>query len=448
MTATWRGDREVAAALAERFWSTRWDVESLADVGWRSLESQASWVVDLTEELLVLFPDGPPEQLNELVDVVAYSGAFLRGADLARRRGTRLRVVVPAVNERTVGHRTWPVPELRSEPEVAAWLELSLGQLLWLGDARGQQVRTGPGQLHTYEYHWVPRAGRVPRLLESPTPILKRVQRELVHRLLSTIPVHPAAHGFVAGRSVLTHARRHLGAERVLTVDLQDFFASVSRRRVAGILQSAGYPEQVAHTLTGLCCTQTPNHVLRRMPPGGSADARQALQGRLRMPHLPQGAPTSPLLANLVCFSLDRRLAGLGRAVQATYTRYADDLTFSGGAEFRLASADAVLRGIRRVVTDESFVVNPAKTRVQSRSERQIVTGVVVNERPNVTRRQYDQLRAVLHEARTRGPAAANREGHPDFRAHLTGRVEWVTSLNHGRGRRLLDDLAAVDWSR
>ena len=230
-------------------------------------------------------------------------------------------------------------------------------------------------------------------------------------------------------------------------MDLQDFFASVSRRRVAGILQSAGYSEQVAHTLTGVCTTQTPNHVLRGMPPGGSIEARHTLQSRLRTPHLPQGAPTSPLLANLVCFSLDRRLTGLGRAVRATYTRYADDLTFSGGAEFRLTSADALLRGIRRIVADESFVVNPAKTRVQSRSERQSVTGVVVNERPNVTRRQYDQLRAVLHEARTRGPAAANREGHPDFRAHLTGRVEWVTSLNRSRGRRLLVDLEAVDWS-
>lgn len=95
----------------------------------------------------------------------------------------------------------------------------------------------------------------------------------------------------------------------------------------------------------------------------------------------------------------------------------------------------------------EGFNVDATKTRWQRRSARQVVTGVVVNESPNVSREQHDRLRATLHEARTRGPEVANRTGHADFRSHLRGRVEWVESVNPGRGRRLRADLEAIVWA-
>ena len=448
MTSGWRADREVATGLAERLWSASWTAYELGEVVGRSLGTRELWVGALVEEILVLFPGRRPEQLAELADVVAHSEVFVEAGLLARQRGLPFRLVdaPAAAADQAAVSRGWPVPRLRDERELAAWLELSLGQLLWLGDACGYQVRAGPGLFHAYDYRWTARAGRVPRLLEAPQPILKRVQGELLHRLLSAIPVHPAAHGFVVGRSVRTHARQHLGADQLVTVDLRHFFADVGRHRVLGLLRMAGYPEPVARAVTNLCSTRTPEHVLRRMPSGGSSDDRYRLRTRLRSAHLPQGAPTSPVLANLVCFMLDQRLTGYAGSVGATYTRYADDLTLSGGAEFRLTPSSAVLRGLSRIVTAEGFSINPAKTRVRTRAERQLVTGVVVNERPNVPRPQYDRLRAVLHEARTRGPRAANREGHPDFRSHLTGRVEWVSSLNPARGRRLRADLDAIEW--
>lgn len=138
-------------------------------------------------------------------------------------------------------------------------------------------------------------------------------------------------------------------------------------------------------------------------------------------------------------------MSGYAIAVPAEYTRYADDLSFSGGPALRL-SAPTVLRTVARIVAEEGFRLNPAKTRVQPRTQRQQVAGIVVNERPNVSRQDYDQLRAVLHEARTRGPAAANRRQHPDFRRHLMGRVAWVESVNRGRGRRLRAELEAIVW--
>jgi RNA-directed DNA polymerase len=446
----WRADRRVAQLLAEAFLVGDWSAEALVVAARVQLGGFEPWLSDLANELLFLFDSAPSGRVTELTDAIAYSAVFQSAGERARQRGTPLRVVpvwTPDSVEDARRGQGWPLPVLRDAPELASWLELSLGQLLWLADPGGYQRRTPPGPLHPYSYAWIPRAGRPPRLLESPRPILRRVQRELLDRLLTHIPVHDAAHGFVPGRSALTGARQHLGAHVVATLDLQDFFATVGRGRLWGILRNAGYPEAVAELLTGLTTTVTPGRVLRDMPSGGSGQARYELRARLRAPHLPQGAPTSPALANLACFHLDRRLAGWAGAASATYTRYADDLTFSGAAQLRLPSTAGLLRGVVRIVRDEGFSVNADKTRVRVRSQRQLVTGIVVNERPNVTRQSYDRLRAVLHEARTRGPVVANRDDHPDFRSHLTGRVAWVESLNPGRGLRLRTELEAIDWS-
>jgi len=208
----------------------------------------------------------------------------------------------------------------------------------------------------------------------------------------------------------------------------------------------AGYPEAVAHQLTGLCTTATPVPALSEMPPGGSADERHLLRRALATPHLPQGAPTSPQLANLSAYRLDCRLAGLAAAVTANYTRYADDLTLSGGPELR-QRADRIIAGVRRIVANEGFRLNDTKTRVQPRAGRQTVTGIVVNERTNCTRAEYELLRATLHNAVRTGPAAQNRAVHSDFRAQLLGRVACVEALNPGRGRRLRADFERIDWT-
>ena len=210
-------------------------------------------------------------------------------------------------------------------------------------------------------------------MLEAPKPRLKALQRRLLHELLDWVPVHPAAHGFVGGRSARTHATAHVGRRVVVRVDLEDFFAGVTAARVFGIFRACGYAEGVAHVLTGLCTNA--------VPVDQSVPGHWRLSRRLATPHLPQGAPTSPALANLAAFALDRRLSGLAAAIGATYTRYADDLVFSSRrppAHPRHGDrGDRARRGLPR---------QRAKTRVMGRGRRQTVTGIVVNERPNVPR--------------------------------------------------------------
>jgi len=249
------------------------------------------------------------------------------------------------------------------------------------------------------------------------------------------VPTSPWAYGFVPGRSAPAGAARHPGSAVVVCLDLAAFFASVTAPRVYGLFRSAGYPEPVAWRLAGLTTVATPVAVLA----GAPAPHRAALA----VAHLPQGAPSSPALANLAAGRLDRRLAGLAAAAGATYTRYADDLTISGDATL---GAGRVIDAAGRIVAEEGFRLQPAKTRVQRAGGRQTVTGIVVNAHPNVRRDEYDALRALLHNAAVHGPASQNRAGHPDFRSHLAGRIAWVAAVNPARGDRLRAAFDRIAW--
>ncbi|WP_051472029.1 reverse transcriptase family protein [Patulibacter minatonensis] len=345
----------------------------------------------------------------------------------------------------------WPVAPL---PTVAALGRLvgerDPGALAWLADVRGLEREVPDERLRAYRYTHHPRTGGPPRVLERPKARLKEVQRTLLREVLAPIPPHDAACGFVAGRSVLDHAARHVGRTVVVQLDLEDFFAQVTAGRVFGILRAAGYPEPVAHAIVGLTTNVVPYGFWARIPrPDGPREIERhhRLGRRLATPHLPQGAPTSPALANLAAFRLDRRLDGLARSLGLTYSRYADDLALSGGRHLARRAYE-LERTIAAIAADEGFRVNPQKTRVRAREGRQTVCGIVVNERPAVARRDVDRLRALLHEAEVAGPRAADRGGMgPAFEAHVRGRVAWVAQVHPARGARLREQLRRVDWS-
>ena len=162
-------------------------------------------------------------------------------------------------------------------------------------------------------------------------------------------------------------------------------------------------------------------------------------------PCLPQGAPTSPALSNLLSKRLDRRFEGLARKFEATYSRYADDITLSGGAALRRGLRRLVPR-LKSIVHNERFDLAPGKFRVSRKSGRQAVTGLVVNRTLNVPMQDYRALRAILHNCGKTGPATQNRTEHSRFREHLQGRIAHVTATNAARGRRLKQAFDAIAW--
>lgn len=438
-------DRLLATALASSFLDGAWRRSDLVVRGADVLGIRARWLPALVRDVLAAYHRAPRDRPRELARFVEIAPAFVRAAESARRHERPLprprHLAVPPT--RMLASR-WPVVRLDDAGALADLLGLHMTELDWFADVRGMQRRAPDGPLHHYRYRWLPtRHGA--RLLEAPRPRLRGMQRLVLEQVLSPIPVHDAVHGFVAGRCAVSGARLHVRSAVVVSLDLESFFACVTAARVYGVLRSAGYPEPVAHLLTGLCTNAAPVRVLAAMPARMDAGAAWRLRRRLATPHLPQGAPTSPYLANLCTYALDRRLQAYADRIGAVYTRYADDLVLSGGPGVSRA-ARTLVSAMSEMARQEGFRLNPHKTRVQAAADRQTVTGIVVNRRPNVPRGDYDQLKAILHNAVRDGPAGQNRGGHPDFRAHLLGRIAWVCAVSPERGGRLRAAFDRIAW--
>ncbi len=325
----------------------------------------------------------------------------------------------------------WGVPNLATPGQLADWLDLPHGQLEWFADLRGLTVRQPETKLRHYVTLAIPRSNGKSRLLEIPKPRLKAIQRHILREIVSKISPHDAAHGFRPQRSILTFVEGHVSKRMVMRFDLRDFFASVSAPRVQGIFREAGYPTMIAKVLAGLCTTRTPDD----LAPGP----------RWRTRHLPQGAPTSPALANLAAFRLDVRLQALAAKLGASYSRYADDLAFSGNIGFeRAARRVQVLVAV--IAGEEGFDLNTRKSRFMRQSVRQQLVGVVVNDQPNINREAYDELKATLHNCVRHGPESQNRERHGDFRGHLLGRIAHVRNINPTRGAKLHAAFERIQW--
>ena len=349
-----------------------------------------------------------------------------------------MRPVAAAVN--------WNVPPIRTEGEFAEWLGIELNELYWFADVRGWGTRLGaPPKTRHYSYRVLTKRSGTIRLIESPKTRLKRIQRKILSEILERIPIHEAAHGFVKGRSIKSFAAPHVGRHVVLKLDLQDFFPSFHAARVQAAFRTVGYPERVADLLAGVCCTSTQRELWKQVPLDVNPQYWRESRDLYFHTHLPQGAPTSPALANICCYRIDCRLAGLAKAVRASYTRYADDLAFSGGDEFgRIAERFAV--HVAAILMEEGFRVNFHKTRIMPQGVRQRLVGLVVNDHVNISRDEFDRLKAILTNCHRDGPESQNLENLPHWKQHLDGRVEFAGTINPAKGERLRALFNRIAW--
>jgi hypothetical protein len=437
--------------LAAGLFAGEWTAAGMRASAHRATGRRFAWFPALAKRLLAAHPQ-PPDFAGLASWLAADAGFTQALARLAKSREAEdrfpLRTIFPIPAEPTPPGPAWAahLPQWRTEQECAAALGLTLRRLLWLADPTGRNPWQRDERLRTYSHRWLPKPRGGARLLEIPKPLLRRTQRRLLDLLLAHVPAHPAAHGFRSGRSAVTNAAEHCGRVVVLRFDLTDFFPSIPAGCVFGLFRTLGYPEPVARLLASLCTVRLPRSIWTARPNAAPDGSDYPKWARLNARHLPQGAPTSPAVANLVAHRLDRRLAGLAKACGATYTRYADDLTFSGGEEL-CRSSRRFARRVILVAAEEGFAVNRAKTRVLTRAARQAVTGVVVNVRPNVPRAEFDLLKAILTNCVRHGPASQNRARVPDFRAHLAGRVAHVAAINPPRGRKLWTIFDRIAWT-
>jgi RNA-directed DNA polymerase len=433
--------QQVASGLATAMLAGPWTrtavlVRATTAIGRRT---PPKWLGALVDQVLDAYHDRPGDRPRELAAYLQTCPAWALAWQ--HRRPPRIVQWAPVPTE--MGRTPWPIAELPDLGALARLLDVDQGELAWFADTRGLERRVTQ-RLRHYRWWTEPKRDGV-RLLAAPKPRLKEIQRRILRHVLQPIPVHHAAHGCVRDRSVRTAVQPHAGETVVIRADIEAYFPSIAAGRVWGVLRAAGLPEAVAHTVTGLVTTVVPLEVCRAMPLPADAAAHDRTSRRLRTPHLPQGAPTSPALANLVAFSLDRRLTGLADHFDARYTRYVDDLTFSGGPSLRTARSRFVEK-VGEIVRDEGFRLNDAKSVVLGSSGRQALLGTVVNDHPTLPRPERDALRALLHNCTVQGWRTQVR-GRDEFRAHVLGRISWVTGLDPTFGARLRASYDGIDWS-
>jgi RNA-directed DNA polymerase len=278
------------------------------------------------------------------------------------------------------------------------------------------------------------------RTINAPNHPLKRIQRDLAAILNIVYKPRPSVHGFVKDRNVVSNAKSHIGKENVLNLDLKDFFPSINFGRVRGLFMGKPYSltNEVATVLGQICCYEN---------------------------ELPQGAPTSPIISNMICAKLDSEIQRLAKKFRCNYSRYADDITLSTtqrefpqaiGEVFYLDNKPRIKIGVslETLISDNGFEINQKKVRIQSQRIRQEVTGLLVNKKPNLQRKKIRNIRAILHAWERYGETATQlifntlyrkqkRTGKvPNFRYVLRGRINYLKMIKGGRDtvyRRLIN---------
>jgi retron-type reverse transcriptase len=299
------------------------------------------------------------------------------------------------------------LPVWKTEEDLAKALGISLKQLWFFAIHRERERQTH------YVTFAIPKRSGGKRLIMAPKRRLKAIQRKLLALLVERLPVSENAHAFRLGRSIRTGAEPHVGKKFILKLDLKDFFPSVTAARVRGLLIAYGYSFSVATTLAVLMTEA------ERQPVEVNGEIFQVPVGQR---HCVQGAPTSPGICNAMLLRLDRRLSGFAKKHNLNFTRYADDLSFSG--EMDRAQAGKFRSVVSRIVSEEGFVINTEKTRLMGQGNRQTVTGVVVNRTLGLSRQERRRLRAMVHQLHQKADAPA------EHHAQLQGKIAYLAMLN------------------
>lgn len=269
-----------------------------------------------------------------------------------------------------------------------------------------------------YTQFQIPKKSGGKRELDVPSADLKYIQRWILDNILSNMHVSEFATGFYDNRSILDNAKRHTGQSYVINMDLKDFFPSISFNKVFMIFKYYGYTKEVSFVLSKLC---TFNY------------------------HLPQGSPASPYLSNISCLKLDARLSALAQLYHANYSRYADDITFSGTDEIV-----GIINLSKKIINEEGFIVNDKKTRIAYSHQKQEVTGLIVNnDTVRVDKRYKRKLYQELYYCEKYGVADHMQRINCNkafFKEHLYGKAYFVNMVEPDEGKKLFEILERIQW--
>ena len=312
------------------------------------------------------------------------------------------------------------LPVIESSIQLATMMGISINELRFLSYKRSVS------KVSHYQHFSIPKKTGGLRDIAAPMPRLKRAQYWILENILNIPVVRPEAHGFVKAHSIATNAEKHVAKDVVINIDLENFFPSITFGRVKGVFINLGYSESIS-TILAAICTEADQEIV-------SLDGEKFYVDKGK-PCLPQGAPTSPALSNLICRKLDRRMNDVTRVLGFNYTRYADDLTFSGDHIDDIKIKKIFWR-INGILKDENFTLNKSKTRIMRKHRKQEVTGIVVNQKLSVDRKTIRKFRALLHQMDKQG-IEGKSWGKGELFASITGYANFVAMVDLEKGTKL-----------
>lgn len=282
-----------------------------------------------------------------------------------------------------------------------------------------QDIFFGENKSSLYREFSIPKKSGGVRQIEAPSKRLKEIQRWIKDEIVDKFVVSEYATGFRKNMSIVDNARKHVGKELVINMDIKDFFPSVTYAEILLMFMYIGYRKDVAHLLTKLCTN--PENVL------------------------PQGSPASPSISNHILLKLDKRLGRLAESVGADYSRYADDITFSGKKGIA-----TIIPLVEQIVEEEGFLVNENKTRLQYNNQRQEVTGLIVNNKVAVSSTIEDEIRNAIYFIKKYGVDDHMKHigcNKSFYMEHLYGIAYFINMVDGDKGKKYLAQLDEIIWT-
>jgi RNA-directed DNA polymerase len=321
------------------------------------------------------------------------------------------------------------LPAFANAEALATAMGITVGELRFLSFNR--QV----SRINHYMRFSIPKKTGGERKISAPMRRLKGAQYWILQNILERVALHESAHGFVHQRSIVSNAKPHVAANLVINMDLKDFFPTITMPRVKGVFQKLGYSEAIASILALLCTEAEVDEIM--------LDEEKWYVGAGDR-FLPQGAPTSPAITNILCYRLDCRMEGLAKKFDYTYTRYADDLTFSCNTPDAAKNINAIKKYVLEIVENEGFTLHPNKTKVMRNGAKKEVTGIVVNEKPSLDRKKVRQFRALLHQIDLNGPVGKSWGKGKNLRASLMGFAHYIAMVDAEKGKKYIEKVEQI----
>ncbi len=326
------------------------------------------------------------------------------------------------------------LPVIFSRKHLSQILNIPYLELSWMID--------GTESLYKF-YQIKKRNGNGFRQIFSPYNSLRIIQQYIKYEILDVIPVHPKCTGFVKGKSILDNALPHKNKEAILNMDLLKFFDTITQNRVYGIFRSLGFAKNLAIDLAKLITVKLPQEYIETFSPKELKAYREIVPEDSNV--LPQGAPTSPLMANIILRRLDKRLAKLADTCKVDYSRYADDITFSGEVH-NLPQ----IRLLKRIIRDEGFNVNWKKVGIYKKGRKQIVTGLTVSNDVHVHRNFKKEIKKHIYGCINFGVEEhlkfMDLENKHLYKEWLLGKIYFINSIEPEVAKKMLADYNKITW--